>query len=105
MTTNTAEPWYVPGQRKLKAARIVDCLRLLGVTAADAVQFDQKDRRMAEAAAGVTNRGSDNTWRIVIEMLAGSSREEALCPTCGHGNPLGAIGPPMPYLHEGECRQ
>lgn len=105
MTTKTAEPWYVDGQRTIKAARIADCLNRLGVTAAHAVEFDQKDRRMAEKAAGITNRGSNETWLRVIKMLAGSAQPDALCPFCGHGNPLGGIGPPLPYNHSGECNQ
>lgn len=105
MTTKTAEPWYVDGGRTKKAARIADCLSMLGVTADDAIAFDQKDRRMAEKAAGVTNRGSDETWLRVIKMLAGSAQPEALCQTCGHGNPLGGIGPRLPFNHKGECNK
>lgn len=96
--------WHVDERKRtLKAAKIADCLRLLGVTATQAIELEPKDRRMAERAAGVSNRGSEETWRRVIGMLAGSA--QVLCPYCGHGDPQGGLGPPLPYGHEEPCNQ
>lgn len=102
MTKTAAEPWYVPQQRADKAARLAASLRAIGATAADVVAFTDADRRDAEAAAAV-RRGSEATWRLATDMLAGSTRTDALCPTCGLGDPLGEPGPRKPFGHAGEC--
>lgn len=99
--TSTAEPSWVPQQRAYKAARLAEALRELGVTADDVARFTAKDRRMAEKATG-TNRGSDDTWRLVADMLAGSAQVD--CPFCGHGDPRGTPGPSHRYGHHGPCR-
>jgi hypothetical protein len=74
--------------RVRKADRLATTLRTLGATADDVAHFTDDDRRMAEASAAV-RRGSDDTWRLVTEMLAGSAAPLALCPTCGLGDPEG----------------
>lgn len=104
MTTTTAEPAYVEFARARKAAQLVDVLLSMGATAQDVAEFTDPDRRMTEAVAG-TRKGSDKTWRVVIEMLAGSARRRSLCPFCGHGNPLGGVGPPLMVGHDGECNR
>jgi hypothetical protein len=102
MSTKQAEPSWVPEQRARKADKIASTLRAIGATADEVAHFTEQDRRMAEAAATV-RRGSATTWRIVTEMLAGSARPEALCPTCGMGDPEGEIGPRKAYRHPGAC--
>jgi hypothetical protein len=74
----------------------------LSATADDVAHFNDDDRRMAEKSAG-TRKGSDDTWRMVIEMLAASHRGRALCPFCGHGDPEGVAAPPQPFGHPGPC--
>lgn len=102
MTKTAPEPWFVAQQRADKAARLATSLRSIGATAADVVAFTEDDRRAAEAAAAV-RRGSATTWRLATDMLAGSTRSDALCPTCGLGDPLGEPGPRKPFGHTGEC--
>lgn len=100
--TSTAEPSWVAPKRVLKAAEFAAALRRLGVTADDAAHFTDQDRRAAEKGTGIGKR-SDATWLLTASMLAGSAQVD--CPFCGHGNPLGIPGPPLPYGHEGiECR-
>lgn len=101
MATDT-EPWYVGHQRAAKASRIAESLRALRATADDVAHFTDEDRRMAEASVSV-RRGSQATWRLVTEMLAGSSNPDALCPTCGRGDPEGVVGPRQRFGHEGLC--
>lgn len=102
MTTQTAEPPWVADARARKAAQIAAVLIDMGATAADVVAFTDADRRMAEAQAR-TRRGSDDTWRVVAEMLAGSARQRSLCPFCHHGDPEGLPGPRKPLGHPGPC--
>lgn len=100
--TSTAEPAFVAPKRVLKAAGFAAALRQLGVTADDIAHFTEQDRKDAEKATGIGKR-SDETWRLTASMLAGSAQVD--CPFCGHGNPNGVPGPPLPYGHEGiECR-
>lgn len=103
-TSTAPEPYWVEGNRARKAAQIVGVLLDIGATPADVAAFTDDDKRMTEAAAG-TKRGSDKTWRVVIEMLAGSARQRSLCPFCGHGDPLGVPGPAKPVGHDGPCAQ
>lgn len=98
------EPWWVPEQRAAKADKIATALRGFGATAGDVVYFGEDERREAEAAAAV-RKGSDATWTLVVDMLAGSRRPDARCPTCGLGDPEGEIGPPKAYQHDGKCTQ
>lgn len=99
--TGTAEPAFVAPKRVLKAAEFAEALRRLGVTADDAAHFTDQDRKDAEKATRIGQR-SPETWRITLDMLAGSAQVD--CPFCGHGSPLGIPGPPMQYGHDGECR-
>jgi hypothetical protein len=103
-TQAAAEPWWVESNRARKAAQIAAALQAMGVTAEAAADYDHRHRRAAEAAAG-TRKGSNATWRVVIEMLAGSARGRALCPFCGLGDPEGEPGPPMTVGHQGPCRR
>lgn len=96
------EPWYVPEQRARKADRLAAVLRTNGATADQVARFTDDQRRTAEAAAAV-RRGSSATWRLVTEMLAGSTNPLALCPTCGLGDPEGEPGPRKTYGHTGRC--
>lgn len=98
-------PWFVAQKRARKADQIARTLHARGVTAAEAVHFDDDERREVEALAGfdAKHKASDTTWRSIVEMLAGSAMEGALCPTCGIGDPEGVAGPRKPYLHPGEC--
>lgn len=89
-------------QRSAKAARIAAVLRARGRTPADAARMDRAARREIERAAQ-TRPASDDTWRVVVEMLAGSARERALCVTCGLGDPDGEPGPRKAAGHEGPC--
>lgn len=102
MSTKQAEPSWVPQQRASKADMIASYLRALGATADDVAHFTTEERREVEKHAG-TRRGSDLTWRLVVEMLAGSARPEALCPFCVQGDPEGPVGPPKPYGHLDGC--
>lgn len=105
MTTTATEPPWVAEARRRKAAQIAGVLVDMGATADDVAHFTDADKRMAEQAAHVRNRGSDATWRIVTEMIAESARGRALCPFCGHGDPEGVPGPPQPFGHAGPCSQ
>lgn len=106
MTTSTAtEPPFVHEARIRKAAQIAGVLIGWGATADIVARFTDGDRRATERVAGVRNRGSDDTWRIVVEMVAGSARERALCPFCGHGDPEGVPGPRQSLGHDGPCSQ
>jgi hypothetical protein len=91
-----ARPW--------KAARIATSLRGIQCPPSEAVRFTAPDRRMAEAVAGV-RPASAATWRLAIEMLAQSHRARSRCPGCGHGDPDGVEGPPLPFGHEGPCNR
>jgi len=96
-------PWFVAEKRARKADQIARHLAAGGVTAAQAVRFTEDQRREHEVAAGIKHKGSDTTWRSVIEMLAGSHAPEARCLTCGLGDPEGVDGPPQPFGHDGPC--
>lgn len=104
MTTRTSTvelpPWVAP-KRALKAAEFAGQLRRLGVTADDVAHFTADDRKMAEKATGIGRR-SDETWLLTASMLAGSAQVD--CPFCGHGDPQGVPGPPLPYGHDEPCR-
>lgn len=102
MTTVSTEPSWVPAKRAAKADKIAAALREFGATADDVVRFGDDERREAEAAAAV-RKGSNATWTLVADMLAGSHRPDARCPTCGIGDPEGEIGPPKAYGHSGGC--
>ena len=83
-----------------KAARLAHAMTSDGLTATDAARMAADARRAVEAHAGV-RIGSAATWRTALDILAGSVRVD--CPTCGHGDPDGAIGPVKPYGHTGPC--
>lgn len=107
MTTTAAkgEPSFVAPQRVAKAEKIVRVLRDgLGMSADEAARLTPRQRHETEIVAGV-RKGSQKTWTLVVEMLAGSHMPNAVCPTCGHGDPDGVPGPPKPYGHEGRCAQ
>lgn len=99
--TSTEEPTWVAPQRIYKAAEFARRLQALGVTADDVAHFVAADRKMAEKATGIGRR-SDETWMLTANMLAGSAQVD--CPFCGHGDPQGAPGPPLPYGHDEPCR-
>lgn len=89
--------------RSLKAAKIARVLRAAGCDAATVVRLDDKARRLAETTAGLQRKASDDTWRVVVEMLAESARARALCTTCGIGDPQGIPGPRKTDGHSGPC--
>lgn len=99
--TDTVEPPWVARQRVLKAAQFAELLHGLGVTADDVAHFTDLDRKMAEDATGIGRRSAE-TWLLTVRMLAGSAQVD--CPFCGHGDPQGAPGPPLPYGHRQPCR-
>jgi hypothetical protein len=101
-TTSTDEPWFVREQRARKAERLVTALRISGKTVNDVVHLSLDERRAVEADAAI-RKGSPKTWRLVADMMAGSTNPDALCPTCGIGDPEGVDGPPKPYGHRGAC--
>jgi hypothetical protein len=88
--------------RGIKASKIVASLTEAGCDAQTAARLDEPGRRLAEQHAG-TRKASDDTWRIVVEMLAHSERERALCAFCGLGDPEGEPGPRKPTGHAGAC--
>ena len=96
-------PAFVADRRAQKADQIARRMIDRGITAAQAARLTEDERREIEVAAGVKRPGSDRTWRVVVEMLAGSHMPGALCMTCGIGDPDGVPGPPKPYGHEGPC--
>lgn len=102
MAVQTDEPWYVEAQRARKADRLATLLRASGRTADDVAHLTETERRAIEAEVGI-RRGSAATWRIATEKLAGSVRPEALCLTCGIGDPDGVPGPRKPFGHDGRC--
>lgn len=100
MAVRTAEPVWVPEKRKAKAERILAVLR--GFTPDQIAHLDDEDRRAIEDEAGV-KPASTQTWTLVVEMLAGSARPLAACPTCLLGDPEGVPVPPQPFNHDGPC--
>lgn len=88
--------------RRMKAATLVGALRAGGFTAAEAVHFDRQQRAMIAQVAR-TRVPSNDTWRLVVSMLAGSASREALCPFCGLGDPEGVPGPAGRAGHPGVC--
>lgn len=103
--TKTDVPWFVAEKRAHKADRIARRLAVIGMDAPTAARLTEEQRREVEAAAGIDakHKGSDQTWRSVVDMLAGSHKPGALCLTCGHGDPEGIDGPPQPFGHDGPC--
>lgn len=93
--------------RAIKAAKIVAVIEAGGENADLAAHLTTEQRHEVEKHAGTRTKSghwaSDETWRVVVEMLAASSRARALCPTCGLGNPAGPVGPRLPHGHQGEC--
>jgi hypothetical protein len=88
--------------RRDKAERIVLVLRGDRVPPEHVAHLTDVDRHILEARAGV-RRGSNQTWRLVADLMAGSIRWKARCRTCGHGAPDGVNTPPKPANHEGVC--
>lgn len=101
MSSTTA---IIAKHRANKADRIARQCISEGLTAGQAAHLPDAERRAVETRAG-TRAGSDQTWRSVVEMLAGSTMPGALCLTCGIGDPEGVPGPPKPFGHEGRCAQ
>lgn len=104
MSTDWQMQQRIDRARHLKATTLAYALRDSNCDAATAARLDEPARRLAEQAAGV-RKASDSTWRIVVETLARSERERALCAFCGIGNPDGVAGPRLAPGHEGECRK
>lgn len=96
------KPWFVAEKRARKADRIARHLESIGVDPAAAARLGDEERREAEKAAAVPV-ASEETWRSVVEMLAGSLMPGALCRTCGIGDPDGVDGPRKPHQHAGPC--
>lgn len=101
--TSTQVPAFVAEKRARKAALLAGHCVLMGIDADAAARLSDDERREVEVAGGVKHKGSDRTWRSVVEMLAGSTMPGALCLTCGLGDPEGVDGPPKPYGHQGPC--
>jgi hypothetical protein len=102
MAAPGTEPAWVPRQRARKAEKIANVLRSNGCTALEAVRLDADDRAMVETLAEV-RQGSAATWRLVIDMLAGSRNPLAACQTCLIGDPQGITVRPLPFGHTGPC--
>lgn len=103
VTDRVVTPWYVARARVAKADRIVRALRGLGITdAATVATMTPTAQRDVEAAAE-SRKASSRTWALVCDMLAGSSNPDALCLTCGIGDPHGVDGPRKQYDHPGPC--
>ena len=96
-------PWFVAEKRARKADQIARHLTARGIDARVAAHFTDDQRREAERGSGVKGKGSNQTWRAVVERLAGSASPAALCLTCGVGDPEGEIGPRKPHGHPGRC--
>ena len=96
------DPARITEGRAYKASKLAESLRAHGVDADRAVRLREVERRYAEKEAGI-RKASDDTWRQVFNMLAGSAGPDALCPFCWHGDPLGSPGPRKPYGHDGPC--
>lgn len=107
MSTDWQMQQRIDRARHLKATTLAYALRDGGFTAETAARLDTDGRHKAEDIAGTRPKSgkyaSDETWRIVIETLARSERERALCAFCGIGNPDGEPGPRKAPGHEGEC--
>lgn len=90
--------------RQRKAFAIYARLSAIGVTADQAAHFDDAAWKGAAEAAQQRPPGKNGqTKRIVVEMLAASERERALCPWCSLGDPEGVTGPRQPAGHDGPC--
>jgi hypothetical protein len=88
--------------RQRKAFALYVRLTGLGVTADAAAHYGDEEWRGAAQAAEV-RVPSSITRRIIVEMLAASERERALCSWCGLGDPDGEPGPRKPMGHGGAC--
>lgn len=88
--------------RQRKAFALYTRLTGLGVTADRAAHYDDAEWTGVAKAAEVRVPGP-LTRRIVVEMLAASERERALCPFCGLGDPAGEAGPRKAAGHDGAC--
>ena len=82
----------IDASRRDKAERIVLVLRGDRVPPEHVAHLTDADRRDIEARAG-TRIGSNQTWRLVADLMAGSIRWNARCRTCGHGAPDGVNTP------------
>ena len=90
----------IADMRLRKAERIAGAVVGRGLTPTDAARLGADARRQIEKQAGI-RVGSSETWRIVVDILAGSAR--IACPTCGHGDPSGSPGPVKTFGHDGAC--
>ena len=96
---------YAESKRRLKAAYLMDALISLGIDAAAAVDLDDEQWKHAARTARVRIPSAD-TRRLVVDLLAHAESERKVdCPTCGHGNPAGGVGPVLPAGHAGECNR
>jgi hypothetical protein len=102
LTTRNWNPERIAERRRVKAERIVAVLLGDRLSPADVAHLDNLDRHIIEARAGV-RPGSDETWRLVADLMAGSARWTARCGTCHRGDPDGVDGPPKPHRHTGRC--
>lgn len=90
--------------RRRKAFALFTRLSSIGMTADTVAHYDDKQWHAAALAAETRDPGPI-TRRIVVEMLAESERERALCPFCGMGDPEGEPGARKPPGHDGPCSQ
>lgn len=104
MSPTKTTPAWVDLRRQDKADKIAAALRAAGIGPAQAVRLTIPDRHRIEQDAQLRpSREGSGAWRIAVEMLAGSPRERALCPTCKLGDPDGEPGQPKPHGHNGPC--
>lgn len=73
MTVDYAHNRSADAARTLKAAYIMDACHAAGLDADAAAHLDAKGRRAMEKAAG-TRRGSDDTWLLVVTLMAREGR-------------------------------
>lgn len=105
MATSTVASERETTSRRAKAFAIYLRLTSLGITADKAAHYTDEQWKHAGTAAERRAPGPV-TQRIVVEMLAASERERALCVYCGMGDPDGEPGVKRkPSGHLGRCSQ
>lgn len=88
--------------RERKVEAIVVGVAGAGYGAREAARFTDAQWKALTDSLGL-RRPSPISKRMVVERLAGSVRERALCPTCALGDPEGEAGPRKPSGHPGRC--
>lgn len=95
---------WIKVRRVEKADLIAQAARDTGYDARSIVHLTPDERHRIERMAGV-REGSRQTWQVAARMLAGSVQDDALCVTCGRGDPEGLPIPPQRWDHLGKCSQ